>query len=104
MARARTRRLTGGPRPDRPTAARGAERVEAVLGAARSSGLLGEKSARIGGRVSPELLAEARKRTGLESDSDLIEFALAGLAIDDDFPTSFRRLDSTVDPGLDLEF
>jgi hypothetical protein len=80
------------------------QRVNAVVEAARLSGLLGEKSGRIAGRVSPALVAEAKKQTGLESDTDLIEFALASVALKDDFPDAFRKLKGTVDPTLDLEF
>lgn len=81
------------------------KRVNAVVEAARLSGLIGgEKSGRIAGRVSPALVEEAKKRTGLESDTDLIEFALASVALKDDFPSAFRKLKGTIDPTLDLEF
>lgn len=39
-------------------------RFEAVMKAAAHSGLLGEKSKRIGGRISPELIEQAKKHTG----------------------------------------
>ncbi|MEK1925972.1 MAG: hypothetical protein AAAB11_11120, partial [Rhizobium giardinii] len=58
-------------------------RFEAVMQAAEHSGLLGEKSKRIGGRISPELIEQAKKHTGIETDTDLIEFALANVALDD---------------------
>ena len=81
-----------------------AKRVDAVVGAARQTGLIGEKSGRIGGRVSPALIEEAKKLTGLQSDTDLLEFALANIALKDDFPEVFRRLKGSVDPTLDLDF
>jgi hypothetical protein len=80
------------------------KRVDAVVEAARQIGLIGEKSGRIGGRVSPALVEEAKKLTGLQSDTDLLEFALANVALKDDFPESFAKLKGTVDPTLDLEF
>lgn len=80
------------------------KRVDAVVEAAKRNGLISEKSGRIGGRVSPALVEEAKKMTGLESDSDLLEFALANVALRDDFPENFRKLKGTVDPTLDLEF
>jgi hypothetical protein len=80
------------------------KRVDAVVEAARQIGLIGEKSGRIGGRVSPALVEEAKKLTGLRSDTDLLEFALANVALKDDFPESFGKLKGTVDPTLDLEF
>jgi hypothetical protein len=43
-------------------------RFEAVMLAAEQSGLLGEKSDRIGGRVSPALVKQAKRQTGIETD------------------------------------
>jgi len=80
------------------------KRVGAVMEAARQTGLIGEKSGRIAGRVSPALVEQAKKLTGLQSDTDLLEFALANIALEDDFPEAFRKLKGTVDPTLDLEF
>ncbi len=79
-------------------------RINAVMEAAEKSGLLGEKSARIGGRISPILLEQAKRQTGLEKDSDLIEFALANLALEDNFAKVFRDVGGTVDPSLKLGF
>jgi hypothetical protein len=77
---------------------------EAVMQAAERSGLLKDKTGRIAGRVSPTLVAKAKKRTGIKSDSDLIAFALANLALEDQFVETFRRSRGTVDPGLNLDF
>lgn len=79
-------------------------RFEAVMKAAAHSGLLGEKSKRIGGRISPELIEQAKKHTGIETDTDLIEFALANVALDDNFGATFRKTRGTVDPDLKLGF
>lgn len=79
-------------------------RVEAVMAAAERSGLLHEKSGRIGGRVSPELVRKAKAQTGIEADTDLIEFALANVALDDKFAESFKAIRGTVDPDLVLGF
>ncbi|MEN3950495.1 hypothetical protein [Iodidimonas sp. SYSU 1G8] len=79
-------------------------RVDAVLRAAERSGLLGEKRGRIGGRVSPALVAHAKQRTGIEADTDLIEFALANIALDEGFAEVFRKARGQVDPDLDLGF
>lgn len=79
-------------------------RFHAVMEAAAHSGLLGEKSKRIGGRISPALIEQAKKHTGIETDTDLIEFALANVALDDEFAATFRRTRGTVDPGLKLGF
>ena len=79
-------------------------RFEAVMQAAEHSGLLGEKSKLIGGRISPELIEQAKKHTGIETDTDLIEFALANVALDDNFGAPFRETRGTVDPDLKLGF
>ncbi|MEQ1865653.1 MAG: hypothetical protein ABL996_13515 [Micropepsaceae bacterium] len=76
----------------------------AVMEAAERQGLLKDKSSRISGRVSPALIAKAKKRTGIKGDSELIAFALAQLALDDDFADAFKRARGTVDPDIDLEF
>ena len=79
-------------------------RRKAVLSAAEKSGLLGEKSARIGGRISPALLEQAKKQTGISTDTDLIEFALANVALEDEFSKAFDTVRGTVDPSLKLGF
>jgi hypothetical protein len=79
-------------------------RFDAVMKAAEHSGLLGEKSHRIGGRISPVLVEEAKRHTGIVSDTDLIEFALASVALDEDFGRVFRETRGTVDPKLKLGF
>jgi hypothetical protein len=78
--------------------------VEAVMAAAERSGLLREKGGRIGGRVSPALVAQAKAQTGIQTDTDLIEFALASVALEDRFAESFKAVRGTVDPDLKLGF
>lgn len=77
-------------------------RFEAVMQAAEQSGLLNQKSGRIGGRVSPALVKQAKRQTGIETDTDLIEFALATVALEDNFAETFRESRGKVDPGLKL--
>jgi len=78
--------------------------VEAVMAAAQRSGLLQEKSGRIGGRVSPALVERAKARTGIEADTDLIEFALANIALEDRFAERFKAARGAVDADLKLGF
>jgi hypothetical protein len=78
--------------------------VSAVMAAAQRSGLLEEKSGRIGGRVSPVLVERAKARTGIEADTDLIEFALANIALEDKFAESFKAARGTLDADLNLGF
>lgn len=72
--------------------------------AAAQSGLLSRKSGRIGGRVSPALVRQAKRQTGIETDTDLIEFALATIALEDSFAATFRKSRGKVDPELKLGF
>lgn len=83
--------------------ARGSQ-VEAVVTAARRAGLLEEKSVRIGGRVCPALVDRAKARTGIQSDTDLIEYALAPIALEDGLAESFKAACGTVDSDLKLGF
>jgi hypothetical protein len=79
-------------------------RFEAIMQAAERSGLLGEKSGRIGGRVSPALVKQAKRQTGIETDTDLIEFALATVALEDNFAETFKESRGKIDPELQLGF
>jgi hypothetical protein len=79
-------------------------RFEAVMRAAERSGLLSEKSSRIGGRVSPALVRQAKRQTGIAADTDLIEFALATVALEDNFAEAFKESRGKVDPELKLGF
>ncbi len=79
-------------------------RFEAVMRAAEKSGLLNEKGGRIGGRVSPALVRQAKRQTGIKTDTDLIEFALATVALQDNFADVFKGSRGKVDPRLKLGF
>jgi hypothetical protein len=79
-------------------------RFEAIMQAAERSGLLREKSGRIGGRVSPALVKQAKRQTGIETDTDLIEFALATVALEDNFAETFKESRGKIDPELQLGF
>lgn len=79
-------------------------RFDAVMQAAEQSGLLGEKSGRIGGRVSQALVKQAKRQTGIDTDTDLIEFALATVALKDNFAEVFKESRGKVDPKLKLGF
>jgi hypothetical protein len=79
-------------------------RFEAVMQAAEQSGLLSEKSGRIGGRVSSALVKQAKRQTGIETDTELIEFALATVALEDNFAKAFKESRGKVDPELKLGF
>jgi predicted transposase YdaD len=79
-------------------------RFEAVMQAAKQAGLLRGKEGRIGGRVSPVLVRQAKRQTGIEADTDLIEFALATVALEDNFAQAFKASRGKIDAGLKLGF
>ena len=80
-----------------------ARRQELVLREAREAGLVGdEKDARISGRVRRALIEEAKRRTGLSSDTELVEYALARVALEDEFGARLVRRKGAVPPDVDL--
>lgn len=54
--------------------------------------------------VSPELVRRAKRQTGIETDTDLIEFALATVALEDNFADVFKESRGKIDPKLKLGF
>ena len=62
------------------------EKVEFVRQTARAQGLTGGKRKHVlSARLDEALVAAAKARTGIDSDTELAEFALASLAIGDDY-------------------
>ncbi len=75
-----------------------------MLALAERKGLLeGRRSLGIRSRIPKELLAAARQKTGITSDSELLEAALVSLAVTDDYAEWLYSQRATVDPDLDLE-
>jgi len=68
-----------------------AARREAVVSAAKEAGLMDGGNAQLGARVPGELVRTAKARSGLASTTDLLEYALAKVALEDDFAS--RLLD-----------
>jgi hypothetical protein len=108
MALARAADAKASARPKRPRRRRPppqAARVQEALATARQQGLLaGPKTRVIRARTNPALVDEAKRCTGIQSDTELIEAALAALAAYDDFGEWLISQRGTVDPSLDLEF
>jgi hypothetical protein len=50
------------------------------------------------------LVARAKKRTGIDSDTDLIEVALANIAVADDYADWLLSRRGAVDREAELEF
>jgi hypothetical protein len=80
-----------------------APHVRQVMLHAESAGLLsGEKSERLSGRVTPELLSAAKAKTGLESPTQLLEYALSKVAIEDDYGSKLLRLKGSIPDDVAL--
>jgi hypothetical protein len=80
-------------------------RVADLVRIAAEHGLLRRgKTIVIRGRMPPALIARAKARTGIASDSELIEAALAALAVADDYAEWLIAQRGRIDPAVDLEF
>jgi hypothetical protein len=76
-----------------------------VMVIAEEQGLLrGERNQVVRGRMPKALVAQAKKRTGVISDTDLIELALANIAVADDYAEWLIARRGTIDREADLEF
>jgi hypothetical protein len=75
-----------------------------VIDTARRLGLLGGENSRIGGRVRRDLVAAAKARSGIASDTELLEYALAKVALEDDFGAKLLAREGRVPKDVDLEF
>jgi hypothetical protein len=79
--------------------------LRSALSIAEEKGLLkGRRTLVIRGRMPEELVAEAKRKTGITSDSKLLETALANIVVADDYAEWLFSQRDTVDPALDLEF
>jgi hypothetical protein len=75
-----------------------------VLETAKEAGLLAGVSSRIAGRIRKELIDAAKARSGIKSDTELLEYALARVALEDDFGKKLITLEGRVPRDVDLEF
>ncbi len=81
-----------------------AERLESVTAVAEEAGLFEGPRDAIGARVARSLIDAAKARSGLASTTAVIEYALAKLALEDDFGAKLLSLKGTVPSDIDLEF
>ncbi len=76
-----------------------------VMVIAEKEGLLrGERTQMVRGRMPQALVTRAKKRTGIDSDTDLIEVALANIAVADDYADWLFSRSGAVSGEADLEF
>jgi hypothetical protein len=60
-------------------------RRRSVVATAEAEGLLAGDNSALGARVPRLLVNRAKERTGISSTTDLVEYALAKVALEDDF-------------------
>jgi hypothetical protein len=76
-----------------------------ALAIARETGLLkGSRTKLVRGRMPDALVAEAKARSGVQSDTELIEVALANLAVADQYAGWLLAQRGRISKDLDLEF
>jgi hypothetical protein len=94
-----TKQRRAQPRP------RASLKLREVMVIAEEEGLLrGERTQVVRGRMPKALVARAKKRTGLDSDTALLEVALANIAVEDDYADWLLSRHGTVSREVDLEF
>ena len=76
--------------------------VLAIIQRAEGMGLLTAATQQVGARLPTRLLEQARRRTGIQSTTDLLAFALANVAVEDDFAAAFVAARGKLDPDLEV--
>lgn len=79
-------------------------RRNAVLATVKDAGLLSGARGRIAGRIRKRLVKAAKARSGISSDTELLEYALARVALEDDFTQQLLTRRGNVPRDIDLEF
>jgi hypothetical protein len=80
-------------------------RIGDALSIAEEQGLLsGGRTLTVRGRMPSLLVERAKEKSGIQSDSKLLEAALAHLVVEDDYGEWLLSQRGTVSKELDLEF
>jgi hypothetical protein len=87
----------------RPARVKTIQRHADILALATERGLLsGPRTQVVRGRMPADLVAEAKRNSGIASDSQLLEVALANIALEDNFWEWMRAHRGTISPDIDL--
>lgn len=70
--------------------------VFVVYQAAAAGYLKGQKSERVGGRLPKRLIAAAMKKSGIQSQSELLEYALSKVVLEDDYGKKLLNLKGSI--------
>jgi hypothetical protein len=79
-------------------------RRKLVIETAQQAGLFEGANSRIGGRIRENLVQRAKEQSGISSDTELLEYALAKVALEDDFGAKILARKGRVSRDIDLEF
>jgi hypothetical protein len=80
-------------------------KLREVMNVAQEKGLFsGRRTKIIRGRMPQALVKKAKQQTGIDSDTDLIEVALAYLAVADEYTDWLLKQRGTISQDVDLEF
>ena len=102
VARMRVDPAFDGP-PSEETLKHGAWQRVATFRTAKAAGYLsGSKSERVGGRVSSRLISAAKAKSGIESQTELLEYALSKVALEDDFGKKLLARKGSVADDVEL--
>jgi len=103
MAKATALHVPRGAKQPKPAVS--SRRLGDALSIAAQQGLLsGPRTLTVRGRMPLLLVEQAKKKTGIQSDSKLIETALASIVAADDYADWLLAQRGTVSKDLDLEF
>jgi hypothetical protein len=95
--------ISRGTKRSKPVAS--SRRLDDALAIAGQQGLLsGSRTLTVRGRMPSLLVEQAKKKTGIQSDSKLIEAALANIVVADEYADWLLAQRGTVSKDLDLEF
>jgi hypothetical protein len=103
MAQAKAFQTTRGSKKPKPDTS--SRRLGDALSIAEQQGLLsGGRTLIVRGRMPSLLVEQAKRKSGIQSDSKLIEAALANIVAADDYADWLLAQRGTVSKDLDLEF
>lgn len=103
MAQAKVLQTTRGSKRLKPAVSD--RRLGDALSIVEQQGLLsGGRTLVVRGRMPSLLVEQAKKKSGIQSDSKLIEAALANIVVADDYADWLLAQRGTVSKDLDLEF
>ena len=80
-----------------------AARRRSVVAAAKAAGLLSGDNRTLGARVPDRLVIQAKERSGISSTTDLVEYALAKIALEDDFGGKLVARKGTIPADIKIE-